>query len=188
MRQPTKAELKRAIALGGRGKGSSIQVMGDATPNFPEDFNCRLQQFDKDLLVSWHHPPTWPRTRPGVWKIEQCVEHHGGFRLNGYPEHTHTCRRIYVLMVQDEDGRPVPLGEHVFEKLRAMRANVESYGGPTERGLRNFRAHSDAIDRELEEKRQRSTEDLLEHNRRDHRVTINRLWNLIEQHDMRPNR
>ncbi|HLW79113.1 MAG TPA: hypothetical protein VKU44_05880 [Terriglobia bacterium] len=188
MHRPTKAELKRALALGGRGKGGSIQVLGDPTPSFPEDFNRRLQQFDKDLVVAWHHPPTWPRTRAGVWKIEQCVEHHGGFRSNGYPEHTHACRRIYVLMIQDEEGRPLPLGEHVFEKLGAMRAHVESYGGATARGLRNFIAHSNALDEEREKKRQAAIADMNAHNQRFNRLTINRLWNLVEQHDLRPNR
>ena len=165
---------------------SSIVVVGDPSPSFPEDFNRRLQAFDKDLWITWHKSPA--SRKPGCWKIEMCVEHNGRYRVNAMPEHDHLCRRIYVMMVQDEEGTPMPLGDHVFAKLGEMRANCDSFGGPTERGLKNFKQYSDSLDKELAEKRERESRDLMDYNRRDHRVQLNTFWNLIERHDMRPNR
>lgn len=91
-------------------------------------------------------------------------------------------------MAQDEDGTPMPLGEWVFAKLRQMRANWERLGGDTERGVRNALAESDRIEQELESKREADREDMIRYNRKDKRVQINRLVNLVEQHDMRPNK
>jgi hypothetical protein len=92
------------------------------------------------------------------------------------------------MMVTDEQGTPLPLGEHVIEKLRAMRAYSESFGGQTERGLKNFIHHSDAVDAELENQRAVAREDIMRHNRRFNRVTLNRAYNLLERHDLRPNK
>lgn len=161
----------------------SIILLGEQTPTFPEEFQRRLQSFDKDLLLMWHKPPHWPRERRGVWKVEQCVEH----RPAGGP-HDHLCRRIYVLMCQDEDGTPKPLGEWIFEKLREMRANSESFGGETPRGLRNFVEHSNNIDAELALKCELASQDMIAYNQKDKRIQINKLYNLIERHDMRPNK
>lgn len=165
-----------------------IEVLGDSTPSFPEDFNRRLQAFDKDLIVAWHLPPHM-RRKPGRWKIEMCVQHHAAeLWADGRPKHSHLCQRIYVWMVQDDEGTPLPLGDHVLDKLREMRANSERFGGQTERGLRNFREHSKNIDAELEAKRQAASADMLAHNRRDKRAQFNKLMTLIERHDMRPNK
>ena len=166
----------------------SVILLGEQNPTFPDDFQRRLQDFDKDLLIVWHRPPHWPRHRRGVWKVEMCTQHHAGFNLTGRPIHDHTCQRSYVLMCQDDEGTPMPLGDWIFTKLGEMRANSESYGGETERGLRNFRAASAALDKELEEKRCAGREEIKRLNTLDHRVQWNRLWNLIERHDMRPNR
>src|SRR5450631_4599787 len=89
-----------------------IEVLGDPTPSFPEDFNRKLQEFDRDLLVMWHLPPHL-KTQPGRWKIEMCIKHSGENWLNGRPKHSHVCDRTYVMMVQDDDGTPLPLGDHV---------------------------------------------------------------------------
>jgi len=167
----------------------AIILVGSQIPAHPEEFERKLQAYDKDLLVVWHKPPTWKRSRPGVWKIEMCVAHHSGLsHSDGRPKHTHVCQRSYVMMVQDEQGTPLPLGDHVIEKLRSMRAYSESFGGQTERGLKNFIQHSDAIDAELENKRAVAREDIMQHNRRFNRVTLNRAYNLLEQHDLRPNK
>lgn len=166
----------------------AIILVGDQVPSAPTSFEERLQKYDKDLVLTWHKPPHWKRSRPGVWKVEQCVRHFGGMRSNGLPEHTHVCQRVYVMVIQDEDGTPIPLGDHVIEKLQAMRAYSESFGGQTERGLVNFIRNSDSIDEELASKRAAAAEDLMAHNRRYHRVQMNRIFNMIQQHDMRPNR
>lgn len=91
-------------------------------------------------------------------------------------------------MCQDEEGTPMPLGEWIFEKLREMRQNWEALGGNTERGVRNALAESDRIEKEMEAKREAARLDVKEYNRKDKRLQINKLCNLIEQHDMRPNR
>lgn len=162
-----------------------IQLMGDQTPSYPEDFQRRLQAFDQDLYLSWHQPPT---RKPGRWKIEQCVLHSGSFYPDGRPRHDHLCQRIYVMMVQDDELVPLPLSEHVFEELRKRRSNVERLGGPTERGLRNFVQESTNIDQELAAKREAASEDVKQHNRRFNRLGLNRLIHLIQQSDLRLNK
>jgi len=167
----------------------AIILVGEQTPTPPEEFERKLQQYDRDLIVAWHKPPTWKRSRPGVWKIEQCVRHLSGLlHPDGRPKHTHVCQRSYVMLVTDEQGSPLPLGEHVIEKLRAMRAYSESFGGETERGLKNFIRNSDAIDAELENRRAVAAEGIMQHNRKYNRVTLNRAYNLLERHDLRPNK
>jgi hypothetical protein len=130
---------------------SSIVVLGDQTPTFPEDFQRRLQQFDKDLLITWHRPPHWPPHRRGVWKIEQCVQH----RPDG-GSHNHICNRTYIMVCQDDDGTPMPLGDWVFEKLREMRHNWERLGGNTPRGIENAIAESNRIEQALADEAHRS--------------------------------
>lgn len=165
-----------------------IEVLGDQTPSFSEDFNRRLQALDQDLIVAWHLPPHM-RHKPGRWKIEMCVRHHPGeLWPDGRLKHSHLCDRSYVWMVQDDEGTPLPLGDHVLDKLRAMRAYSESFGGQTERGRRNFIEHSNSIDANLATKREEASADVVEHNRRSNRVQFNKLLQLVERHDMRPNR
>lgn len=160
---------------------SDVVIVGDSTPSFPVEFNRRLQAFDKDLYIVWHQPPF--TRKPGRWKIEMCTRHHGGSR-----EHSHLCHRVYVMMCQDNEGTPVPLGDWVLDKLREMRANSEMYGGQTERGLKNFILASNSIDQALEEKRESGRQDVIAHNRKFNRNQFNKLYDLIERHDMRPNR
>lgn len=169
-------------------KEKGIIVLGDSTPNFPEEFQRKLQDFDRDLLITWHRPPHWPRSRRGVWKVERCGIHHGGFDMSGRPKHTHVCERLYVLMAQDEEGTPMPLGEWVFEKLRGMRQEWERLGGDTERGVRNALAESDRIEQGMEAKREAARQDVKEYNRKFNKVQINRVVDLVDTHDMRPNR
>lgn len=167
----------------------SIFLLGDQTPTFPETFQRKLQLFDPDLLITWHRPPHWPKHRYGVWKIERCIRHFGrGFEITGRPLHDHTCERVYILMCQDEDGTPKPLGDWIFEKLREMRHNWEALGGDSEQGVTNALRASDQIERDMTEKREAASLDVKEHNRKDKRLQINKLMHLIEQHDMRPNK
>ena len=155
-----------------------IQILGNSTPSIPEAFQARLQAFDKDLMVCWHQPPI--SRQAGRWKIERCVKHHG-------LQHSHLCERVYILMCQDDEGTPMPLGDWVFTKLREMRSNWEALGGDTERGVRNAIAVSNCIDQELEQKRELASQDVVSYNRKDKRIQFNKLMMLIERHSMRPN-
>jgi hypothetical protein len=155
--------------------------MGDSTPGFPTEFQARLRAFDETLIVAWHKSPF--SKKPGRWKIERCVKHRPG----GGP-HDHVCDRAYIMMCQDAEGIPMPLGEWVFEKLREMRHNWEQLGGATERGIRNAIALSNNIDEERETKREAARQDVQHYNRKEKRLQINKLMLLIEKHDLRPNR
>jgi hypothetical protein len=171
----------RQVIYDQRPKPQGIVVMGESTPSLPEAFQKRLTAFDSSLLVVWHKPPF--TKKPGRWKIERCVKH----RPDG-GAHNHICNRVYILMCQDEDGVPVPLGEWVFERLREMRHNWEALGGDTERGVKNAIALSNAVEQEVAAKREMAAEDVKNYNRKDKRVQVNRLMHLIEQHDLRPNK
>lgn len=164
-----------------------IEVLGDSTPSFPEDFNRKLQNFDPDLWITWHYPPH-VKNKPGRWKIEMCTRHSGETWPSGTPKHSHLCDRTYVAMVQDDDGTPLPLGEHVISKLQAMRAYSESFGGQTERGRENFIRHSNGLDADLAAKREAASEDVKTHNSRFNRRQLKRLADLVARHDMRPNK
>lgn len=161
----------------------TVILLGEQAPTFPEAFQRKLQAFDRDLLIVWHKPPHWPKKRRGVWKIERCTRH----RPDGGP-HDHLCQRVYILMCQDEDGTPKPLGDWIFEKLREMRHNWERLGGDSEQGVVNALRESDRIEQQMTEKREAASADVKEHNRKDKRVQINKLMHLIEQHDLRPNK
>lgn len=159
----------------------TIAVVGDSIPSVPEDFQKRLRAFDPDLYVVWHKSP---HTRqPGRWKIERCTRH----RPDGGP-HSHICVRVYILMCQDDEGTPKPLGDWVFEKLREMRANWEALGGDTERGVRNALALSNGIDQALEAKRDADSEDVKIHNSRSNKRQLTQVYDLIARHDLRVNR
>jgi hypothetical protein len=164
----------------------SVIVLGEQTPSIPVNFQRRLSAFDSDLYVVWHKSPA--SKQPGRWKIERCTRHFGGRTESGRKVHDHTCVRVYILMCQDEEGTPKPLGDWVFEKLREMRSKWEALGGDTARGIQNALAESDRIEAELQTKREAAREDMITYNRKDKRLQINRLFNLIERHDLRPNR
>lgn len=164
----------------------AVEVIGDSTPSFPEDFNRSLQNFDRDLWVTWHRSPY--SKKPGRWKIEMCITHAGEFWPDGKPKHSHLCDRTYVTMVQDEEGTPMPLGDHVIEKVKAMRGYAESFGGQTERGRENFIRDSNNIDEELAAKRALASSDIKRHNSRFNRPQLQRMADLVARHDMRPNK
>jgi hypothetical protein len=53
--------------LGLAKRHGSILVIGDDNPSHPEDFERKLQAYDKDLIIAWHRPDHWKkRRRPGV--------------------------------------------------------------------------------------------------------------------------
>lgn len=135
-----------------------ILLVGDDHLEPSDEFKAKLKAFDPDLCVSWS------RTKHR-FVIEQCVEH-----CSATSEHTHLCRKVYVWMVQDEDKCMTPLGEHVFDKLKQMRANTESFGGATERGLRNFKQYTDGIDEERKAKEEAAMREVARLNSLDNRV------------------
>ena len=153
-----------------------ILLVGDDHLEPSEEFKAKLKAFDPDLCVSWS------RTKHR-FVIEQCVEHNAPTA-----EHNHLCRKSYVWMVQDEEKTMMPLCDKVFDKLRQMRANTESFGGPTERGLHNFKLYTDGIDEERKQKGAAAMREIARLNSLDNRVQLNKAHMLITRHDMRPNK
>lgn len=155
-----------------------ILLVGEGgCPNPDEGFIQRLLSFDKDLTVGWNK-------LKNRWVIEQCIEHHGGYGSR----HSYLCRRAYVWLVQDEDGDMMPLCERVMSKLREMRAYSESFGGQTERGLRNFKQYTDSVETELRAERERKMHAVMQEAARDGKRQLEQVRHLMQQHDMRPNR
>src|SRR5258708_33458694 len=94
-----------------------ITLIGDDGIREPDaSFVSRLQAFDKDLMVSWCG-------RKNHWMIEQCVEH-----LSGKREHTHVCRRIWVLNARTPEGDMLPLCDKVLEMVKEKAAYSEQFG------------------------------------------------------------
>ena len=82
----------------------------------------------------------------------------------------------------------LPLGDHVFDKLRQMRSNTEPFGGANERGLKNFREYTDRVDQEMCQKSHDPMREVARLNSIDHQIQPNRARMLMQRHDMRPNR
>lgn len=150
-----------------------IHVVGDAAPSVPDWFRTRLAHYDPTLLLAWNG-------RKRKWVIEQCVRHHAPAAA-----HSHVCERIYVWMVQDAQGDPMPLGEHVLEKLAAIDLQRQGFG-PEDREKFIRRLNQEQL--ELERKREAEIASMMRHNRLYHRVQLNRAFSLIQRHDLRVNR
>ncbi len=149
-----------------------VQLVGSGAPRASEEFQTRLRRFDPTLLVSWN-------PRRGKWVIEQCVGHHGG------AGHSHLCERIYVWMVQTEKGDPMPLGDHVLQKLASI-DNAKRGFGPEHREAFIRSLNDEQL--ELDRKREAEIEDVFHHNSRFNRPQLAKAWNLIQRHDLRVNR
>ena len=141
-------------------------------PAVPEGFREKLRQYDPSLLVSWN-------TFRKRFVIEQCIQH-----LAPTAEHTHICRRIYVLLVQDGEGCMMPLGEKVMEMIAARDTQKAGYG-PND--LARFiadsrkkrREHYDAIDRHMNQTMHDAT--------KDGRRQLLKAAHLIQQHSLEVN-
>lgn len=150
-----------------------IQVLRDEAPKIPPGFAGRLERLDPSLLLFWN-----PRKRK--WVVEQCVHHYAPTAA-----HSHLCERIYVWMVQSEQGDPMPLGDHVLDKLRAIDLQRQGFGpGDREKFIRGLNAEQ----LELERKRDAEIADIMRHNSRLNRAQLAQAWTLIQRHDLRPNR
>lgn len=144
----------------------------DGSPRVSEDFAQRLRQYDRSLLVTWN-------TRVRRFVITQCVEHHA----SGY-EHSHLCRQIPVVTVQDSDGHMMPLGESVIQMIRAADNEKKGYGP---HDLAKFCADKQ---RELEDERagmEKEQEAVIRYGSRHNRRQLMQAIHLIQQHNLTPN-
>lgn len=152
-----------------------IVLPGEQTeaPAIPESFREMLRKYDPDLLISWN-------TFRKRFVIEQCVQH-----LSGRPEHTHICRRNYVVIVQDGEGSMVPLGEGVIQMI-AERDNQRRGYGPQDlaRFIRDRREERDSVTR----KGYDAGRDAIKHATRDGRRQLLKAAHLIQQHSLEVNK
>jgi hypothetical protein len=140
-------------------------------------FVKRLQSaFDRDLHVTWH-------VKKQRFVIEQCVEHHSGQALNsdGVLVHDHTCRRIYVWLVQGEQEDYMPLGDSVIAHLQEMETYRRYGTGPA--ALERFRQESASFDREQERKRKEEAHSVFQYLKRHNRIVRNKLKLMMQKHD-----
>jgi hypothetical protein len=141
----------------------------------PESFVQRLLSFDKDLYVTWNK-------NKNRWVIEQCIEHHSGRR-----EHDHTCKRIYVWLVQDSEGDMMPLCDRVFDKLGEMRKFTDQFGdGP--KSIERFLKFTEECQAKLDSTRDRKMREMARDNSKDNKRQLGLVRDLMMRHDMRPNR
>lgn len=151
-------------------------------PAVSSQFLRTLQSYEPSLLITWH-------AKRRRFMVEQCTEHYDGYGKNeaGHPKHERLCRRVYVCMVEDEDGGMAPLGPHVIEKLKSI-DTAKKYGtGPD--ALARFLADSDAQQAELTAENERKQNEAIQYSRKHNKNWFQKAWNLIERHDvLRPNK
>jgi hypothetical protein len=153
-----------------------VTIVGDDGIRTPDPvFTAKLAKFDSSLFVFWNKM----RRR---WVIAQCISHR-----SAACEHTVRCKHSIVWMVQSPEKTMLGLGDHVFEKLRQMQLETEKFGGPTERGLRNYREHCESVQQELKNKEAEKMREVARLNSLDHRVQLNRARMLLQRHDLRIN-
>lgn len=164
----TEGALEEATSI------NRIVLPGEETeaPAVPDSFREMLRKYDPDLFVTWN-------TARKRFVIEQCVRH-----LSGRPEHTHLCQRNYVVIVQDDEGCMVSLGEKVIQMI-AERDNARKGFGPgdLERFLAERRNERDS----LLEKVHAKGSDSIRHATRDGRRQLLKAAHLIQQHSLEVN-
>lgn len=146
----------------------------DQGPAVPNWFRERLRQYDSSLLVSWNRF----RRR---FVIEQCVEHYP----DGKGEHTHVCRRIYVLLAQDPEGCMMPLGERVLEMIRERDVAKVGYG-PDE--LDRFLADANRVAKAAKEENEKAQDEAIRYGTRHNRRQLLKAVHLLQQHNLTPNK
>lgn len=150
---------------------SELVVIGDTRREAPEDFKQKLRAFDPDLLVTYD-------VRRHRWKIEQCVLH-----LAPGAEHSHVCDRVYVWLLQTDEGDYLSLEnwDGIRDKLRSIDTRAQGYA-PDEKGLERYRADS-AYKTELAQRKRES--DMAQVPRlywKDNWLTHNRLIRQLDKH------
>jgi hypothetical protein len=133
-------------------------------PKVSEKFLFQLKSYDPTLLVRWN-------SRKMRFVIEQCTRHHAPG-----PEHTHICERIYVFLVQDDDGCMMSLGDQVIEKIKARDVTRAGYG-PND--LRRWISDQDAKETKVREKIELDQRDAVRHCSRDGRAQVIRAFNML---------
>lgn len=139
------------------------------SPAIPDGFRERLRALDPDLCVAWNYVKK-------RFVIEQCVKH-----LSGTAEHTHVCDRLYVLMVQDEDGCMMPLGEKVIEMVKARDVARLGYG-PND--LSRFQRDIKAAAKQEIERRQEAGAEVIRYGSRHNRRQLLKAIHLIQNHSL----
>lgn len=158
--------------------GGLVTVGAAVMREVPEGFLARLREFDPALTAAWN-------ARRQRFVIEQCVKHHAPTE-----HHTHVCERVYVWLVQTEDG---PGGgflsldnvDHILRKLASIDLRRQGYG-PEDHG----RFCSDR-QYELEKEREKAesaAKELPRLARKDNWLSMNRAMLLLEKHGLRVNR
>jgi hypothetical protein len=133
-------------------------------PKVSEKFFYDLKQYDPTLLVRWN-------SRKMRFVVEQCTHHHAPTA-----EHSHLCERIYVFLVQDDDGCMMSLGGQVLEKIKARDVTKAGYG-PND--LRRFLFDASEPERKAREKIDRDQTDAVKHCSRDGRAQVIRAFNML---------
>lgn len=148
-----------------------IQLIGDDGVRNPDaSFVSRLHNFDPNLTVGWN-------TRKNRWMIETCVEH-----LSGKKEHSHLCRRDWVLTAETPDGDMLPLCDKVLEMVKEKAAYCEQFGGATEQGLKNYLQHVRNTEAEMKATRERKMRESSRNASRDNRRQLNEARTLMQRH------
>jgi len=142
-------------------------------PAISDAFRQRLRETDPDLCVAWN-------SIKKRFVIEQCVKH-----LSGTVEHSHVCDRLYVLMVQDEDGCMLPLGDKVIEMIKARDVSKLGYG-PND--LNRFQTDIKNAAKEEIERRQKAGEAAIRYGSRHNRRQLLQAIHLVQQHNLTPNK
>lgn len=150
-------------------------IIGDVSPTISEVFRAKLRTFDADLYVSWN-----PRRRR--FQIEQCVGHHAPTAA-----HSHLCERIYVLLVQGDEGEMLGLGEHVFKELRARDVRNAGYT-EDHRGAENFLRDMNNQCEASQRKIEADQADAVRHCSRMNRRQLLRAIGMMQQHSLEINR
>jgi hypothetical protein len=155
-----------------------ILLVGDGPLPISERFRSELKAFDSSLIVLYNEHGM----HAGKYQIEKCIEHHGG------GDHSHLCRRMYVMTVQGDEGEPLPLGDHVFAKLRMMRQMAEQFGDPNDPAtIEKATKYFADLEAERQAKERADMREVARLNSLDHRVQLNKARMLIQRHDMRIN-
>lgn len=152
-------------------------LIEDQTP--PNDFMRKLQAaFGPDMHCEWNH-------KKQRWVIEVCDKHNGSAEGDGFVKHTHLCQRYYAWLVRDEEtDEYMPLCDRVIEKLHE-KETWRKYG-TGEAALERFRQESKSFDDDQANNQRKMISDVMQHARKENRVTFNKFLDLFRRHDMRP--
>lgn len=145
-----------------------------------DEFLRHLRNIDPTLLVSWN-----PRRERH--QIEQCIGRCQGKMESGIFKHFHTCDRIFVWLVESEDGTRLPLGDKVLDKLKSMDTSRKYGVGPD--ALAKYQKDSAEEERKRAEKIAADTREIARLSTKDNKRQFKRVIDLIRRHDVyRPNK